>query len=90
MQAILEQNRISKNINNRTKGDFGEKIGVFGKVFGCWHKNLTRPFTTEHGSYRACLECGARRHFDENSFKTFGSFYYPPAVSPVAVGGSRR
>lgn len=87
MQAILEQNHISKNINNHSKGVFGEKIGVIGKVFGCWHKDLTRPFTTERESYRACTECGARRHFDEKSFKTFGSFYYPPAISPA---GNKR
>ena len=84
MQFILEQNHISKNINNRTKGIFGEKIGVFGKVFGCWHKDLTRPFTTWRESYRTCIECGARRRFDEKSFKTIGSFYYPPAISPAS------
>lgn len=66
---------------NRTQGVFGDKIGVFSKIFGCWHKDLTRPFTTERESYRACLECGARRRFDEKSFKTYGSFYYPPAIS---------
>jgi hypothetical protein len=81
MQAILEQNYISKNTNNRSMDVFGEKIGVFGKFFGCWHKDLTRPFTAGRESYRACTECGARRRFDEKSFKTFGSFYYPPAIS---------
>jgi hypothetical protein len=81
MQAILEQNHISKNINNRTKGVFGEKISVLGKVFGCWHRDLTRPFTAGNVSYRACTECGARRRFDEKSFKTYGSFYHPPAIS---------
>ena len=81
MQAILEQNYISKMVINRTDGVFGEKIGVIGKIFGCWHKELTRPFTAGRESYRACLECGARRRFDEKSFKTVGSFYYPPAIS---------
>jgi DNA-directed RNA polymerase subunit RPC12/RpoP len=82
MQAILEQNRISKNIINRTDGAFGKKIGVFGAVFGCWHKDLSRPFTTDQReSYRACTECGARRRFDTKTLKTVGSFYYPPAIA---------
>ena len=65
-------------------GVFGEKIGVFGKVFGCWHRDLTRPFTMGRESYRACTECGARRRFDEKSFQTYGSFYYPPTISPAS------
>ena len=81
MQAILEQNHVSKAIINKTDKVFGEKIGVFGKFFGCWHKNLTRPFTAGRESYRACVECGARKRFDEKTFKTFGAFYYPPTVS---------
>jgi hypothetical protein len=89
MQAILEQNYISKNYINRTNGAFGDKIGVFGKVFGCWHKDLTRPFTDGKHSYRACTECGARRRFDPKTLKTIGSFYYPPAISLSADGSQR-
>lgn len=81
MQRVLEQNRIAANLINRTDGAFGAKIGLFGKVFGCWHKHLSRPFTNVNGSYRACLDCGARKHFDTKTLKTFGSFHYPPMVS---------
>ncbi len=81
MQAILEQNRIAKSLNNRTDGAFGNKIGLFGSIFGCWHKQLSRPFTIGKDSYRSCLSCGARKYFDIETLKAFGSFYYPPAVS---------
>jgi hypothetical protein len=81
MQGVLEQNRIAESIINSTKGSFGNKIGLFGKLFGCWHKELTRPFTNKNISYRACLSCGARKRFNTETLKTFGPFHYPPAVS---------
>jgi hypothetical protein len=80
MQLTLEQNRIAASLINRTDGSFGKPIGIFGKLFGCWHKDLTRPFTSRRNSYRACLDCGARRKFDTEKFKSTGPFYYPPAV----------
>ena len=83
MPANLKQDQVKGNVIGGTRDVFGEKIGVIGKVFGCWHKNLTRPFSAGRQYYRACLECGARRRFDAESFKTFGSFYYPPTVSSV-------
>ncbi|MDQ6786123.1 MAG: hypothetical protein M3033_04810 [Acidobacteriota bacterium] len=81
MQAILEQNRIAKSITNQTNGVFGNKIGLIGKLFGCWHKQLTRPFTVDGDSYRTCVHCGARKQFDLQTLKTVGAFHYPPAIS---------
>jgi len=81
MQAVLEQNFIAERVIDKTEGSFGDKIGIFGKVFGCWHKRISRPFTNKKSSYRACLDCGARKRFDSESFKTVGPFHYPPAVS---------
>lgn len=82
MQVVFEQNRIAEAVINRTKGEFGSKIGLFGKLFGCWHKRLSRAFTKENISYRTCLHCGARRRFNTQTLKTFGSYYYPPVVLP--------
>ena len=81
MQAILEQNTIANSITGETNHVFGTKIGLIGKLFGCWHKELTRPFTIGGDSYRACVDCGARKQFDLQSLQTFGAFHYPPAVS---------
>ena len=88
MELVLEQNRIADKVINRTNDVFGEKIGLMGKVFGCWHKELSRPFTSVTESYRVCLDCGARKQFDPQTLKTFGPFYYPPTVS-LAGGGKR-
>ena len=82
MQIVLKNETTQNPALNRTADNFGEKIGLLGKIFGCWHKDLSRPFTDRKSSYRACLECGARKHFDAENLKTFGSFYYPPAAAP--------
>lgn len=81
MELILEQNRIAQAVLNRTDKVFGDKIGIMGKLFGCWHKELSRPFSNQNESYRACLNCGARKQFDAENLKTFGPFYYPPIIS---------
>ncbi len=81
MQTLLEQNRIAERVITRTIGTFGKKIGFVWKLFGCWHKSLSRPFTSKENSYRVCLDCGARAEFDTQSFKTLGTFYYPPSVA---------
>ncbi len=81
MQTILEQNKIAESFVNQTNETFGRKIGLLVQLFGCWHKQISRPFTIGNDSYRACLHCGARRAFDTTTLKTYGSFHYPPAVS---------
>ena len=46
------------------------------RVFGCWHSEMSRPFTHDGESYRACLECGARRKFDSAKWEMVGAYYY--------------
>jgi hypothetical protein len=57
---------------------FGPKISMISTVFGCWHDNLSRPFTRGKTSYRSCLHCGARKQFNAETLETFGSFYASP------------
>lgn len=59
---------------------FGEKVGLMGKIFGCGHEELSRPFSRNGVGFRECLRCGARRHFDLKTLTTVGGFYYPPGV----------
>lgn len=82
MQGILEQNLTVTPITEDVDSLVGKKIGLFGKLFGCWHKRLSRPFTSKNSSYRTCLECGARRKFNPENLKTSGPFYFPPSVKP--------
>ena len=86
MQAILEQNQIAEFINNREARVFGDKIGVLAGIFGCWHSNLSRPFTSSDAVYRACIQCGARTPFDPETLRTHGSFHFPPEISLVSKG----
>lgn len=46
------------------------------RVFGCWHSEMSRPFTRDGESYRTCLECGARRNFDPMKWEMVGAYYY--------------
>ena len=81
MEGILDQGRIAEAIINKTDGAFGQRIGFFGTLFGCWHRQLGRPFTNRNASYRSCLNCGARKRFDTTTLTTTGAFFYPPAVN---------
>lgn len=72
-------NRIDKTENGVDRRVFGEKVGFLAKFFGCEHRNISRPFISGKTSYRTCLQCGARKQFDTETFETFGEFYYPPA-----------
>jgi len=81
LEQNLEQNAIAASVIDRTSGSFGEKIGIMASLFGCWHKRLTRPISDRNSAYCACLECGARKKFNTESFETSGPFYYPPSVS---------
>ncbi|MCU1289034.1 MAG: hypothetical protein JWN60_1263 [Acidobacteria bacterium] len=81
MQGILERTHIARLITTQTENEFGARIGIIGTLFGCWHKELSRPFTNRKSSYRTCLHCGARKRFDAENLKTFGPFYYPPVIA---------
>lgn len=80
MQTVLKQNGLAFDTENRFKESAVRKIGLFGSLFGCWHRRLSRPITTDNETYQTCLECGARRKFDTGTFRSFGRFYYPPVA----------
>lgn len=54
------------------------------RVLGCWHTEMSRPFTRDGESYRACLECGARRQFDSASWEMVGAYYYDAPKNQLA------
>jgi len=77
-QSLIQRSgRSAKEIDALV---FGKKLGMVAKLFGCWHDNLSRPFTRGETSYRCCLHCGARKQFNAKTLETFGSFYGPPLV----------
>jgi hypothetical protein len=57
-------------------GLIAELSYLLTRIFGCWHREMSKPFTHERQSYRACLNCGARRNFDTAQWRMVGSFYF--------------
>ena len=43
---------------------------------GCWHRRMSWPIGAQGYSYQVCLSCGAKRLFDENTFRAYGPFRY--------------
>lgn len=49
------------------------------RLFGCWHREMSRPFTLRGATARVCLDCGARRRFDTAKWEMVGAYYYDTA-----------
>ncbi len=67
---------------------------TYHRIFGCWHTDMSRPFTIDQQTYRMCLNCGAHRAFDTEQWKMIGPYYvrrpstkaiYRPALTPVRL-----
>jgi hypothetical protein len=54
-------------------------FGRMGEVLGCPHKEMSRPFSRQGETYRVCINCGARRGFDEKTWNSTGRYYFKPA-----------
>lgn len=75
MQAELTI--TNTNIGHIDSASLTGKIGnLMARVFGCWHVQLSRPFSHEGRAYRTCLNCGAQRQFNLGNWELQGSFYY--------------
>jgi len=92
MATTLIKNEIQTTANNLLESQeqvnvqvFGEKVGIFVRLFGCGHRNLSRPFSHKTVAYRACLQCGARKQFNTQTLETVGGFYNPPTARVDAL-----
>jgi hypothetical protein len=74
---INKKEKLTKEIDRSV---FGEKLSLAAKLFGCWHRNISRPFKKGRTAYRCCLECGARKRFNPETLETYGAFYFPPSA----------
>lgn len=76
--AITGINFENKSTENKSNNEvFGKSVGIMSRVFGCWHRRMSRPVTTKNTTYRFCPSCGIRRAYDIKEFKFKGKFYYP-------------
>jgi hypothetical protein len=71
-QAIIE-NKAKLIQNNPSGGAIGRWVT---RLFGCWHREMSRPFSSQGQTYRTCLSCGARRQFNLRRWEMQGDFYY--------------
>jgi hypothetical protein len=77
MEATLGTLERYSSENSRKVSDiaFGVRGWVRG-VFGCGHKQMSRPFSRQGENYRVCLGCGAHRRFDPKTWNASGPYYY--------------
>ncbi len=86
---FMETTKMLNKLQTKTKSEtedsseiegpvFGRKLGLITRLIGCSHKNISRPFVEREIGYKSCLNCGARKHFDAETFESNGKFYYPP------------
>jgi hypothetical protein len=75
--GTLEQYTHREPIN--LSGYFSRMANRLGEIFGCQHKEMSRPFSRHGETYRVCINCGARRQFDKTTWKSSGRHYHKPA-----------
>ena len=75
MEAVVE--RAGTDLSAAVPYLIRKMRRVTARIFGCWHLNMSRPFSRGNESYRTCVACGARRRFDLERWEMVGSFYYP-------------
>lgn len=51
----------------------------FSALFGCAHREMSRPFSRHGETYRVCIACGAHRQFDSHTWRSSGPFYFREA-----------
>jgi hypothetical protein len=74
MEAIFNDTR--KTSLSRSALTIELVAALLRRAFGCWHLQISRPFSNGKDSYRVCIRCGAKRRFDTATWQTSGTFYY--------------
>jgi hypothetical protein len=70
------------NIGQLNPSSLTGKLGGFmARVFGCWHLEMSRPFSHQGQAYRVCVNCGAQRRFNLGNWEMQGNYYYQRAAT---------
>jgi len=70
------------NIGQMNTSSSASRIGDWvARVFGCWHTEMSRPFSHQGRAYRVCLNCGAQRSFNLGNWRMDGNLYYERATT---------
>jgi len=79
-QAVQNSAQPRFNPGHVVSGLFGP-FRLISKLWSCWHRHMSRPFTRDGQTYRVCLRCGIQRPFDLDAWKTKGAYYREKKVS---------
>jgi hypothetical protein len=80
MSAVLGSfENYSQDTGKRLAGVTAVIAHLVSDLFGCQHREMSRPFSRQGETYRVCISCGARRHFDEKNWHSSGRHYFKPA-----------
>ena len=80
MQATLETLEHYSNDDQLRLSKIGTVLNRwFSEIFGCQHREMSRPFSRHGETYRVCITCGARRQFDDQTWNSSGRYYHKPA-----------
>jgi len=88
MEALIEHDGM--DIWALISARFTPIIGILRRAFGCWHLQMSLPFTRDNETYRTCVSCGARRRFDLAQWAMVGDFYHPQRQPALYVRGHER
>jgi hypothetical protein len=88
METLIERDAI--NVWALISAPFARINGVLRRAFGCWHLQMSLPFTRDNETYRACVSCGARRRFDLDQWAMVGDFYHPQRQPALYVRGRQQ
>jgi hypothetical protein len=82
MAAVLETLDLYGNGERTRRSNVSGSVGSWlAAFFGCPHKEMSRPFSRQGETYRVCINCGARRSFDDTTWNSSGPYYFKPARS---------
>ena len=80
MEATLGTLERYSNDDSRRIADITRGLGSWlVGIFGCTHKEMSRPFSRQGENYRVCIGCGAHRRFDPQTWDSRGPYYYKAA-----------
>ena len=86
MEALIEHDGM--DMWALISARFAPITAILRRAFGCWHLQMSLPFTRDNETYRTCVSCGARRRFDLDQWAMVGAFYHPRR--PAALHGRER
>jgi hypothetical protein len=56
----IQMKQFSRVNNAKLLAAIDTVLMAFEFLFGCWHRNLSRPFTLSGWTYEVCLTCGKK------------------------------